>query len=80
MSVVSFANINIDEVVTDTTELPRSGAMKGFHGNKRSLPASKKWVGPPSRYAPDQISEQLDSEPQSLLEFPPGIVTHFGEG
>lgn len=46
--------------------------MKGFHGNKRSFPASKKWVGPPSRHAPGLIcsscSEQLDSEPQSLLE------------
>lgn len=76
-NVVSFVNINIDEIVKKLyrpTQLndPRSEAMKGIHGNKRSFPASKKWEGPPSRYAADLIgsscSEQLDSEPQSLLE------------
>lgn len=75
MSVVSFVNINIDEVVKKLSKptrlnYPRSGAMKGIHGNKRSFPASKKWVGPPSRKAPDLIcssrSEQLDSGPRSL--------------
>lgn len=77
MSVVIFVNFKIDNIVKKLyrpTQLnyPRSGAMEGFHGNKRSFPASEKWVGPPSRHAPDLIrsscSEQLSSEPQSLLE------------